>query len=111
MKVRRKADPPRGEYEVKTETDHSYLTVDGYELNKDYYEPVETEPRWQDVTGECSVLGNDEILDHTPGCFVASLTHAKQRGYRLRKVRVLEGDPSSLKHKVVWAFIVERKVG
>ena len=102
MKVRRKADPPRGEYEVKTETDHSYLTVDGYELNKDYYEPVETEPRWQDVTGECEV-------DEWGGLYLAksmNIIYGKsQIGYRLRKVRIYspyESDPKD-------AFIVERK--
>ena len=92
------------------EQDGKYVNVDAYQLaamRKSEYEPIPTEPRWQDVTGECEVkqVGDAVYLEDDDAC-VAKIMQLND--YRLRKVSVFTGFGD--RDSAIQAFLVERKV-
>ena len=99
------------------EQDGKYVNVDAYQLaamRKSEYEPIPTEPRWQDVTGECEVDGIGDLRDgQERTIFILRGDH--QATYRLRKVPVImqndhKHDGDAFDTTVRAAFVVERKV-
>lgn len=87
-----------------------------YAYPKACYEPVPTEPRWQDVTGECDVLGETHLRHVEPNCSNSAgcwAYRAVPDDYRLRKVLVYLAEgllpAHCIPNRMRWAFLVERK--
>jgi hypothetical protein len=99
-------------YEVVEESPSYYVVSDGWKtptierlLPKSDYEPIPTET-WRDVTGECEVQegarGGVRIVH---GMFYVE----GNGGYRLRKVRIKEGQVDDNTWINATAFIVEKR--
>ena len=74
-------------------------------LINEHYEIIAdapSEPRWQDVTGECDVGWDGIKLRYPDG-----RENELPPNYRLRKVQINEG---LVRERPEWAFLIERKV-
>ena len=113
MKVRNKFLNKTQEYEVIEESPSYYIvqarpnSLERWIFNKCDMEIIPEQDRWQDVTGECELTGENTTIKYHGLNIVGSL----HGGYSLRKVRFADcSKHGTSEYQYRDAFIIERKL-